>query len=114
VEAPTAETDLMIPRRNAELHLGVSWTPGSGNYKLTKTITLAPRFIVKNSSATPICFRELGGMLPENPEISPGAKVPIHWTRRGPDKMLKFKYPGLNGEWYGSSIQLLSSTLIHF
>jgi vacuolar protein sorting-associated protein 13A/C len=100
VEAPTAETDLMIPRRNVELHLGVSWTPGSGNYKLTKIITLAPRFIIKNNSGTPICYRELGGPLPEQPEIAPDAKAPIHWTRRGPDKMLKFKYPGLNGEWY--------------
>jgi vacuolar protein sorting-associated protein 13A/C len=113
VEAPTAETDLVIPRRNAELHLGVSWTPGSGIYKLTKIITLAPRFIIKNNSETPISYRELGGPLPEQPEISPGAKVSIHWTRRGPDKMLKFKYPGLNGEWYCFSVRLPSSRLTH-
>ena len=103
----------MIPRRNAELHLGVSWTPGSGNYKLTKIITLAPRFIIKNNSENPICYRELAGPLPEQPEISPGTSVPIHLTRRGPDKMLKFKYPGLNGEWYGFLHWLLSLTLTH-
>lgn len=114
MEAPTAETDLMIPRRDAELHLGVSWTLGSGNYKLTKIITLAPRFVIKNNSETPICYRELGGPLPEHPEISPGTNVPMHWTRRGPDKMLKFKYPGLNGEWYGILYLATVSTLTHF
>ncbi|KAG8849452.1 hypothetical protein FRB91_009950 [Serendipita sp. 411] len=97
VEAPTAETDLVLPARNLEGHLGVSWTPGSGKYACSKVITLAPRFIVKNSTSAILRYREYGGA--EQIDLQPGSTSPILWTRREPDKLLLIAYPGLNAIW---------------
>lgn len=97
VEAPTAETDLVLPSGKSEGHLGVSWTPGSGKYAVTKVITLAPRYIVRNSTSAIIRYREYGGTEPV--DLMPGSSSPVLWTRRDPDKLLLIAYPGLDAIW---------------
>lgn len=97
VEAPTAETDLVLPARGLEGHLGVSWTPGSGKYSLSKVITLSPRFIVKNATSAIIRYREYGSK--DQIDLQPDASSPIQWTRRDPDKLLLLAYPGLDAVW---------------
>ncbi|KIM32678.1 hypothetical protein M408DRAFT_326439 [Serendipita vermifera MAFF 305830] len=97
VEAPSAETDLVLPARGLEGHLGVSWTPGSGKYSLSKVITLSPRFIVKNGTSAIIRFREYGSK--DQVDLQPNATSPILWTRREPDKLLLIAYPGLDTVW---------------
>ena len=87
-------------RRNQETHVGLSWTVGSGKYKLTKVITLAPRFIVKNElSGRSICVREHGVAPRERSNLGPGERMPVFSLRTGYEKLLTVAFPGLNTQW---------------
>lgn len=102
-EAPSAETRLVIPSevvRNEEIHVGLSWSEGLGKYKLTKVITLAPRFIVRNDSSKPISFREHGAAPRGRPSLEPGERCPLHFMRMGDEKLLTMAFTGLNAQWY--------------
>ncbi len=83
-----------------EIHVGLSWTEGLGKYKLTKVITLAPRFIVVNNFSQPLAFREHGVAPRGRPTIEPGEKRPLHFLRVGDEKLLTLAIPGLNAQWY--------------
>jgi vacuolar protein sorting-associated protein 13A/C len=83
-----------------EIHVGLSWTEGIGKYKLTKVITLAPRFIVKNNLDQPIYFREHGMALGDDQStIDPHTQRPLHFMRNREEKLLTIAYPGLNAQW---------------
>ncbi|KAK0465028.1 vacuolar protein sorting-associated protein 13 [Desarmillaria tabescens] len=87
VEAPAAETALVVASQTSkldELHVGLSWGEGSGKYKLTKVLTLAPRFLVKNKLSEPIVFRVHGTN-----------RCPLTTLRAGPEKLLTVAFPGL-------------------
>ncbi|KAI8995643.1 vacuolar protein sorting-associated protein 13 [Trametes punicea] len=116
LDAPTAETRLVIPhqtQRSDEIHVGLSWTEGLGKYKLTKVITLAPRFIVKNKFSHPLAFREHGVAPRGRATIDPGEKRPLHFLRVGEEKLLTIAMPGLNAQW-SSPISLESIGSVHF
>ncbi|KZS92954.1 vacuolar protein sorting-associated protein 13 [Sistotremastrum niveocremeum HHB9708] len=101
-EAPNAETEVVIPSEGGgqqSTHVGLSWAEGLGKYKLSKVITIAPRFIIKNNLSDPLCFREHGVALQERAAISPQDKTPLLSLRNGADKLLTFAYPGLNTRW---------------
>lgn len=96
--------ELVIPaqrQRDEELHLGVSWSEGLGKYKLTKIITITPRFLLKNLLPEPIAFRE-HGVAPrgEKSLIEPGQRCSFFTLRTGDEKLLTVAYPGLNAQWY--------------
>ncbi|KAI9512588.1 hypothetical protein F5148DRAFT_973480 [Russula earlei] len=98
-EAPTADTALAISSKSQkleEIHVGLSWTESSGKYKLTKVITLAPRFLVKNNLSEPICLRE-HSVVPQS-VLEPGERVPLY-TLRTKDKLLTVAFPGMNNQW---------------
>ncbi|KIK70982.1 hypothetical protein GYMLUDRAFT_33082 [Collybiopsis luxurians FD-317 M1] len=102
VEAPAAEIALIVPSQNQkadEIHVGVSWTEGLGKYKLSKVITLTPRFILKNNLSEPISFREHGVAPREKSVINPGERCSLHFIRANPEKLLTVAYPGLNTQW---------------
>ncbi|EIM83408.1 uncharacterized protein STEHIDRAFT_170692 [Stereum hirsutum FP-91666 SS1] len=102
LEAPSAETELTVAsnsQKNEEVHVGLSWTVGLGKYKLTKVITIAPRFLIKNNMAEPICFREHGVAPRGKSTLEPSERVPIHTMRAGYEKLLTIAFPGLNTEW---------------
>ncbi|KAF5375265.1 hypothetical protein D9758_000284 [Tetrapyrgos nigripes] len=102
VEAPAAETALTIPsqrQKSEEIHVGVSWTEGLGKYKLSKVITIAPRFLLKNNLSQPIQFREHGVAPREQSTINSGERCPLGFIRPSPEKLLVFAYPGLNAQW---------------
>ena len=42
--------EAVLPHSSAksEIHVGISVAEGEGKYKLTKVVTIAPRFIIKN------------------------------------------------------------------
>lgn len=103
VEAPAAETELVIAsqHRNAdEIHVGLSWSEGLGKYKLSKVITLTPRFLIKNQLPDAIAFREHGVAPREWSLINPGERRPLQILRSGQEKLLTIAYPGLNAQWY--------------
>ncbi|GAA5849449.1 hypothetical protein JCM5353_001982 [Sporobolomyces roseus] len=56
------ESEVVLPSANGkeEIRLGLKVTEGLGDYKLTKVITLCPRFIVKNNFGESLRIRELG------------------------------------------------------
>ncbi|KAI0068196.1 hypothetical protein BV25DRAFT_1793389 [Artomyces pyxidatus] len=102
VEAPVADTELTIAsqtQKSEEVHVGLSWTEGLGKYKLTKVITLAPRFLIKNNLSEPICFREHGVAPRGRSSLEPGERTPMHSMRMGYDKFLTVAFPGLNTQW---------------
>jgi len=81
-----------------EIHIGLSWAEALGKYKLTKVITLNPRFILVNRLNTNITFREHGGAA--RGTIAPGEKSFMHFMRTSDEKLLTLAYPGLNARWY--------------
>ncbi|KAE9408077.1 vacuolar protein sorting-associated protein vps13 [Gymnopus androsaceus JB14] len=102
VEAPAAEIALIVPsqkQKTDEIHVGVSWAEGLGKYKLSKVITLTPRFILKNNLSEPISFREHGVAPREKSVISSGERCSLHFIRASPEKLLTVAYPGLNAQW---------------
>lgn len=112
MEAPAAETELIVisqQKKSDEIHVGLSWTEGLGKYKLTKVITLAPRFLIKNNLPEPITFREHGVAPRERCLINPGERCPLQLIRSGTEKLLTVAYPGLNARWL-VSINRLSTT----
>ncbi|KAI0361599.1 vacuolar protein sorting-associated protein 13 [Trametes cingulata] len=115
LDAPTAETRLVIPHQTQkaeEIHVGLSWTEGLGKYKLTKVITLAPRFIIKNDFSQPLSFRE-HGVARGLTTIAPGEKRPLHFLRVGEEKLLTIAVPGLNAQW-SAPINLEDIGTVHF
>ncbi|RDX55846.1 vacuolar protein sorting-associated protein 13 [Lentinus brumalis] len=115
-DAPTAESRLVMAhqtQRSDEIHAGVSWTEGRGKYKLTKVITLAPRFIIKNDFSQPLAFREHGGAPRGRATIDPGERRPLHFLRVGDEKLLTVALPGLNAQW-SSAINLEDIGRVHF
>jgi vacuolar protein sorting-associated protein 13A/C len=101
LEAPTADMALAIPsqgQKNEDIHVGLSWTEGLGKYKLTKVITLAPRFLIKNNLSEAMCFREHSVVPHGRSVLEPGDRVPLY-TLRTRDKLLTVAFPGMNNQW---------------
>ena len=101
-DAPRAETRLVMlhqERRSDEIHAGLSWAEGLGKYKLTKVITLAPRFIVKSDFSQPLAIREHGVAPRGRAAIEPGERRALNFLRVGADKLLTVALPGLNAQW---------------
>ncbi|KAJ7293574.1 vacuolar protein sorting-associated protein 13 [Mycena rebaudengoi] len=101
-EAPSAETAMVIAsqkQKTDEIHVGVSWSEGLGKYKLTKVITIAPRFLIKNNLAEALSFREHGVAPRERSVIKPGERCPLHFMRAGNESLLTIAFSGLNAQW---------------
>lgn len=77
----------------------MSWTEGLGKYKLTKVITLAPRFLVKNSLTEPLVFREHGVAPKDRSLLDPSQRTPLQIMRAAQEKLLTVAFPGLNAQW---------------
>ncbi|KAJ3551176.1 hypothetical protein NM688_g4862 [Phlebia brevispora] len=102
LEAPSADTRLVIPaesRRNEEIHIGLSWSEGLGKYKLTKVITLTPRFILRNNTPDALTFREHSAAPRGKASLDPGERCPLHFMRVGDEKLLTMAFTGLNANW---------------
>ena len=91
------------PTHKSEALVGLSWVEGTGKYKLSKVVTLTPRFIVYNKMHRGIKFRQhkLHYDVTGNvPELSPGEKKSIVYFRPSDERLLTFAYPGLDAQWY--------------
>jgi vacuolar protein sorting-associated protein 13A/C len=103
LEASAAETELVISsqkQKAEENHVGLSWTEGLGKYKLTKVITLTPRFLIKNNLEETIYFREHRVPPRENSSLEPNERRPLMGIRTGREKLLTVAFSGLNAQWY--------------
>ncbi|KAH9944371.1 vacuolar protein sorting-associated protein 13 [Epithele typhae] len=116
LDAPTADTRLVMPHQSQgteEIQVGLSWTEGLGKYKLSKVITLAPRFIIKNNFSKSLAFREHGSAPRGRSTVEPGERVPFQFMRVGEDKLLTVALPGLNALW-SPPINLEDIGTVHF
>ncbi|KAI9867788.1 MAG: hypothetical protein M1813_007610 [Trichoglossum hirsutum] len=92
-----AEVVLPSATKQTEIHIGITIQEGEGKYKMTKVVTLAPRFILKNKLNEDISVRE-----PESPNIMtlrPGQLLPLHFLRQAAQKRLCLCFPGMNNQW---------------
>ncbi|KAJ8463158.1 hypothetical protein ONZ45_g17681 [Pleurotus djamor] len=102
LEAPAAETAFVmpVPKKKEEIHIGISWSEGLGKYKLTKVITIAPRFLMKNDLNRPIYIREHGST--SRLQINPGERCQLHYLRPNQERLLVAAYAGLTGQEHWS------------
>lgn len=98
-DAIGSTTDVVLPatNKNVEYHVGITVEAGDGKYKMTKVVTLAPRFVVKNKTGEELNVREPGSS--NIMTLQSGALQPLHALQRSHTKQLALCYPGMNNQW---------------
>ncbi|KAJ5086558.1 hypothetical protein NUU61_007865 [Penicillium alfredii] len=98
-EAIGSTFEVVFPDRQgrSEFHSGVSVVEGEGKYKLTKVVTIAPRFILKSKLSEDLLVREPGSS--NVLQIKSGELVPLHFLRQVAEKQLCLCFPGVNNQW---------------
>ena len=91
--------DVVLPQPNSktELSVGVSVAEGEGKYNLTKVVTVAPRFVLKNRLKEDVDIREPGSS--NVMKLKPGELLPLKFMRRSQTKQLCLCWPGVNNQW---------------
>ncbi|KAI9798111.1 MAG: hypothetical protein M1835_004200 [Candelina submexicana] len=80
-----------------EIHVGVSVAEGEGKYKLTKVVTIAPRFVLKNKINEEMNVREPGSS--DLISLKPGQLQPLQILRQGQEKQLCLCFTGVDNQW---------------
>ncbi|KAJ4289964.1 Vacuolar protein sorting-associated protein 13 [Collariella sp. IMI 366227] len=93
----TSEVVLQSANKSAEIHLGVTVDSGLGKYKMVKTVTLAPRYVIQNKLDEDINIREPSSS--NLVSLKTGSLRPLHYLQRGAVKQLCLCYPGLDNQW---------------
>ncbi|KAK6541287.1 hypothetical protein TWF694_008645 [Orbilia ellipsospora] len=83
--------------KQEEIHIGISVTEGEGKYKLTKIVTLTPRFILNSKLSEDINVRESASS--RIMTLKPGELLPLHFLRQSHEKQLTLCFPGLDNQW---------------
>ncbi|KAK6825944.1 vacuolar protein sorting-associated protein 13 [Apiospora arundinis] len=98
-DAIGSTSDVILPAVNgsAEYHVGITIEAGEGKYKMTRVVTLAPRFIVKNKLGEEINIREPGSS--NIMTLQTGSLQALHTLQRSPAKQLALCFPGMNNQW---------------
>lgn len=98
-DAIGSTTEVILPSavRNTEIHVGISIENGEGKYKMSKIITIAPRFVLKNQMDEEINVREPGSS--ELMNLKPRALQALHFLQKTTKKQLCLCFPGLNNQW---------------
>ncbi|KAI4089812.1 MAG: hypothetical protein LQ344_005177 [Seirophora lacunosa] len=93
----TFEAVLPSPTSKSELSVGVSVAEGEGKYKLTKVVTVAPRFVLKNKLNEEINIREPGSS--NIMSLKHGDLLPLRHLKQTGQKQLCLCFPGVNNQW---------------
>ena len=93
----TFDAVLPLPNTKSEMHVGISVAEGEGKYKLTKIVTVAPRFIIKNKIPEVIQVREPGSSNIMN--VGHGELLPLHLLRQVPEKQICLCFSGVGNQW---------------
>ena len=98
-DAIGSTTEVVLPSegRDAEIHVGVSVKSGEGKYKMTRVVTVAPRFILQNKISEEMNVRE-----PRSSSfitLQPGSLRPLYSFKPSGVKQLCLCYPGINHQW---------------
>ncbi|KAL3428164.1 hypothetical protein PVAG01_01673 [Phlyctema vagabunda] len=91
--------DVVLPssKKNTEIHVGISVEAGEGKYKMTKVVTLAPRFVLRNQTNEEINLREPGSA--ELITLKGNDLQPLHFLQKSQVKQLALCFPGLENRW---------------
>lgn len=93
----TTDVVLQSSSKNTEIHVGITVESGEGKYKMTKIVTLAPRFVLKNQMNEEINVRQPGSS--DLFTLEPKALQPLHFLQKSPTKQLSLCFPGINNQW---------------
>lgn len=98
-DAIGSTVDVVLPSSttNTEIHVGITVEAGEGKYKLTKVVTLAPRFVMKNQMNEELNVREPGSS--DLMTLKPGALQPLHFLQKSAVKQMSLCFPGVNNQW---------------
>ncbi|KAI7403002.1 vacuolar protein sorting-associated protein 13 [Hortaea werneckii] len=98
-DAIGAVVDVKLPAQSgrAEMHAGLKVMEGEGKYKLTKVVTITPRFIVKNRLSEEIQIREPGSS--EAATLNSGELHPLRFLKQSTGQQLCLCFPGVNNTW---------------
>ncbi|GAA6031882.1 hypothetical protein JCM8097_003317 [Rhodosporidiobolus ruineniae] len=93
-ETVNMETEVVLPSTtgNEEVRVGLKVMEGLGDYKLSKVITLSPRFIVKNNFSEEIRVRELGS--DKEVALATQHRHQVGFLRAGQAPQLVLAFPG--------------------
>ena len=91
------EVVLASANNKSEMHVGVDVTEGEGKYNLTKVVTLAPRFVLKNKIGDALHLREPGSL--QVMKLANNDLLPLYFMRPAPEKQLCLCFPGMNNQW---------------
>ncbi|KAJ9613902.1 Vacuolar protein sorting-associated protein 13 [Cladophialophora chaetospira] len=99
LDAIGSSYEVVLPAASgkSELHAGVSVAEGEGKYSLTKVVTIAPRFVLKNKIGEDIELREPGSS--EVLKMKNNDLLPVYSVRQSPEKQLCICFPGVKNQW---------------
>ncbi|KAK2879530.1 hypothetical protein FQN49_000784 [Arthroderma sp. PD_2] len=111
-EAIGSSFEASLPATNGrtEYHAGVTVEEGTGKYKVTKIVTVSPRFILENRLDEELVAREPGSS--NVITLKPGELVPLHFLRQSSEKQLCLCFPGVNNQW-SSLFNIADLGIIH-
>ncbi|KAL7310459.1 Vacuolar protein sorting-associated protein 13 [Mucor circinelloides] len=98
-EAIGSVYDVALPNagRSEEIHVGINVQEGQGKFKLTKTITITPRFVLSNQTDENIRYR-----VPETKNdyiLEAHQRIPLYNIRVQNEKQLTIKLEGYSNAW---------------
>lgn len=98
-EPVSADMQIVVPSASGDNdnYVGLSYAEGIGKYKLTKVITIAPRFLVKNIYSRPIKIRQYGTR--HEYSVGVGERIAIHQLQRGAPPQLAMAFDEPNVTW---------------
>jgi vacuolar protein sorting-associated protein 13A/C len=98
-DAIGADVNVKLPAESgrSEMHCGLSVIEGEGKYKLSKVVTIAPRFVVKNRLSEEIQIREPGSS--DAVSLHPGELYPLRFLKQTTGQQLSLCFPGVNNSW---------------
>ena len=93
----TSEVVLNSNPKNKSIHLGLTVESGEGKYKMTKVVTLAPRFVLENKLGEEIHVRESSSS--GYTTLQPRSRQPLQYLQKSAVKQLCLCHPGVNNTW---------------
>ncbi|ORY14625.1 hypothetical protein BCR34DRAFT_479092 [Clohesyomyces aquaticus] len=93
----TYAVTLPSTKARSDMHIGITVAEGEGKYNLSKVVTIAPRFIIKNKIKEELNIREPGSS--EWMSLKTGELLPLRWLKQGGTPQMSLCYPGVNNQW---------------
>lgn len=111
-DAIGATVDVKLPAESGrmEMHAGLVVTEGEGKYKLTKVVSITPRFLVKNRLSEDMQIREPGSS--DATTLKSGELHPLRFLKQSTGQQLCLCFPGVNNSW-SSPFDIANTGSIH-